>query len=234
MISRTFVTKVAPSARGFSSIDWSALASNLTSDSARSSVNKYRSLIGSIDATASEYSSPPPSIDFSDFKSKIRAVKSVDGKPVSVVEILEAVSKSFKPNTTSSGTKSDLESALAASGKTLSSAKGADKAVAELTVEILKSSLASFDDAAASAAAADLAAADKSLAEQAANAKKTAAEAKAETTSRISELEATVTRMKSKRVDKTTTVDDIYEAYPEIKEEVHEEINTHQWHKDIA
>ena len=62
----------------------------------------------------------------------------------------------------------------------------------------------------------------------------TAAEAKAETTSRISELEATVTRMKSKRVDKTTTVDDIYEAYPEIKEEVHEEINTHQWHKDIA
>jgi len=40
--------------------------------------------------------------------------------------------------------------------------------------------------------------------------------------------------MKAKRVGAETTVDDIYEAYPDIKKEVADEIEKHEWHKDIA
>ncbi|GMH68099.1 hypothetical protein TL16_g04847 [Triparma laevis f. inornata] len=206
----------------------------MTSDAARSSVNKYRGLIGQIDVAAEQYSSAPPAIDFKAFKEKIRAVKDVDGGAVSVVDILESVSKNFKPNTSATGSKSDLEAAVKSAEAALKSASGSDKAVASLTLDVLKATLVSFDSSAADAAAKAESEDAATLTAEAANAKKTAADAKKETTARIAELEATVNRMKSKRVGKDTTVDDIYEAYPEIKVEVHDEINTHQWHKDIA
>ena len=40
--------------------------------------------------------------------------------------------------------------------------------------------------------------------------------------------------MTAKRTSKATTVDDVYEAFPNIKKEVDEEIENHEWHKDTA
>ena len=65
-------------------------------------------------------------------------------------------------------------------------------------------------------------------------AKKEMADALGTTKAELADLEKKVTMMKSKRVGVDTTVDDIYEAYPDIKEEVHKEIDNHEWHKDIA
>ena len=50
---------------------------------------------------------------------------------------------------------------------------------------------------------------------------------------RISELEAQVALMTAKRTGLDTTVDDVYEAFPQVKKEIEEEIANHEWHKDI-
>ena len=158
----------------------------------------------------------------------------VKGKPVSVVDVLEEVGKSFVPGSGSTAGKADLEAALKSAEATASSSSGSAAAAAKVTAEVLKSAIANFDDAAHAAAAKADADSASSLTTAAAEAKKTATTSAAETTKRIAELKAQVTRMKSKRVDRTTTVEDVYEAYPDIKEEVHGEIDKHEWHKDIA
>jgi hypothetical protein len=133
-----------------------------------------------VDVLTSKYvGKEPPAIDFDDYRKKIRAQTTVDGKAASVVDVLEAAYKSFKPPSAQSSTDADVSTA---------SASASDAAM----------------------------------------------EALADTKKELEALEKKVAMMKSKRVGKDTTVDDIYEAYPDIKKEVSEEIETHQWHKDIA
>jgi hypothetical protein len=152
----------------------------LSSDSAKAAVNKYRGLVGQVDVLTSKYvGKEPPAIDFADYKKKIRAQTTVDGKAASVVDVLEAAYKSFAPPAAQTATDVDVTSA-------------------------------------ASAASAE------------------AAAALAATKADLADLEKRVAMMKSKRVGADTTVDDIYEAYPDIKKEVHDEIENHEWHKDIA
>ena len=39
--------------------------------------------------------------------------------------------------------------------------------------------------------------------------------------------------MIDKKVGPNTTVEDVYAAYPEIEKEIDDEINEHQWSKDV-
>lgn len=55
----------------------------------------------------------------------------------------------------------------------------------------------------------------------------------AESKTRISELTAQMNTMIAKKVGPTTTVEDVYAAYPDIEKEIDEEIDQHQWSKDI-
>ena len=55
----------------------------------------------------------------------------------------------------------------------------------------------------------------------------------AESKTRISELTAQMNTMIAKKVGPNTTVDDVYAAYPEIEKEIDDEIDQHQWSKDI-
>ena len=50
----------------------------------------------------------------------------------------------------------------------------------------------------------------------------------AESKTRISELTAQMNTMIAKKVGPTTTVEDVYAAYPDIEKEIDEEIDTHQ------
>ena len=61
-----------------------------------------------------------------------------------------------------------------------------------------------------------------------------AAKEVSESAARIEELEAEVAMMIAKKTDRTTTTDDVFEAYPDLKKEVEEEIENHEWQKDIA
>ena len=74
---------------------------------------------------------------------------------------------------------------------------------------------------------------DPALLADQAKALKDAEASVAESKTRITALEAQVTLMTAKRTGKTTTVDDVYEAFPEIKKEIDDEIENHEWHKDI-
>jgi len=60
-----------------------------------------------------------------------------------------------------------------------------------------------------------------------------ATKAVAESKARITELEATVATMVSKRMGRDTTPEDVFAAYPHIEKEIEEEIENHQWHKDV-
>lgn len=56
----------------------------------------------------------------------------------------------------------------------------------------------------------------------------------AESKTRIDELTKQKNLMVAKKVGHSTTVDDVYEAYPDIEAEVDEEIDKHQWAKDAV
>ena len=61
------------------------------------------------------------------------------------------------------------------------------------------------------------------------------AEAKiAESKTRIDELTKQMNVMVAKKVGHATTVDDVYEAYPDIEKEVDDEIDKHEWAKDAV
>ena len=52
-------------------------------------------------------------------------------------------------------------------------------------------------------------------------------------TPRIGELNTQMRTMIDKKVGPNTTVEDVYAAYPEIEKEIDEEIDQHQWSKDV-
>ena len=54
-------------------VDWGALGSKLSSDSAKAELSRLRAVAGEITALSNTYSSPPPPIDFAAYKSKISA-----------------------------------------------------------------------------------------------------------------------------------------------------------------
>ena len=54
-----------------------------------------------------------------------------------------------------------------------------------------------------------------------------------ESKTRIDELTKQMNTMVAKKVGPATTVEDVYEAYPDIEAEIDEEIDTHQWAKDV-
>ena len=54
-----------------------------------------------------------------------------------------------------------------------------------------------------------------------------------ESKTRIGELNAQMRTMIDKKVGPNTTVEDVYAAYPEIEKEIDEEIDQHQWSKDV-
>jgi len=56
----------------------------------------------------------------------------------------------------------------------------------------------------------------------------------AESEARVAELEKQVDLMKRKRVGETTTPEDVFETFPDMEGEIEEEIEGHQWQKDIA
>mmetsp|Transcript_4348 Transcript_4348/g.13312 ORF Transcript_4348/g.13312 Transcript_4348/m.13312 type:complete len:172 (+) Transcript_4348:126-641(+) len=49
---------------------------------------------------------------------------------------------------------------------------------------------------------------------------------------RIAELKTMIATMEAKKTSETTTIADVYEQFPEIEQEVDEEINNHEWSKD--
>lgn len=55
------------------SVDWAALGSKLTSDTAKAELSRLRAVSGEITALSNTYSSPPPPIDFAAYKSKLSA-----------------------------------------------------------------------------------------------------------------------------------------------------------------
>jgi len=60
-------------------------------------VNRFRGLVGQVDVLTEKYvGKEPKAIDFADYKKKIRAQTTVDGKGVSVVDVLEQAYKSIK------------------------------------------------------------------------------------------------------------------------------------------
>ena len=56
----------------------------------------------------------------------------------------------------------------------------------------------------------------------------------AESKTRIDELTKQMNVMVAKKVGHATTVDDVYEAYPDIEKEVDDEIDKHEWAKDAV
>ena len=56
----------------------------------------------------------------------------------------------------------------------------------------------------------------------------------AESKTRIDELTKQMNVMVAKKVGHSTTVDDVYEAYPDIEKEVDDEIDKHEWAKDAV
>ena len=54
-----------------------------------------------------------------------------------------------------------------------------------------------------------------------------------ESKTRIGELNTQMRTMIDKKVGPNTTVEDVYAAYPEIEKEIDEEIDQHQWSKDV-
>ena len=56
----------------------------------------------------------------------------------------------------------------------------------------------------------------------------------AESKTRIDELTKQMNVMVAKKVGHATTVDDVYEAYPDIDKEVDDEIDKHEWAKDAV
>ena len=61
-----------------------------------------------------------------------------------------------------------------------------------------------------------------------------AAQKIAESKTRIDELTKQMNVMVAKKVGHATTVDDVYEAYPDIEKEVDDEIDKHEWAKDAV
>lgn len=56
----------------------------------------------------------------------------------------------------------------------------------------------------------------------------------ANSTERISELEQTVQLMEQTRTSRETTIEELEKMYPEILQEIDEEIANYDWEKDTA
>jgi len=56
----------------------------------------------------------------------------------------------------------------------------------------------------------------------------------AESKEAIEQLTAAIAMLESNMTDATTTLDDVYAKYPKMQAEIEEEINNHEWGKDIA
>jgi len=67
------------SVRSFSSVDWSAISSNVTSDSARAAVSRFRAVVSEVEQMADTYAGKKPeAIDFAGYKKKISAAGLVE------------------------------------------------------------------------------------------------------------------------------------------------------------
>lgn len=55
-----------------------------------------------------------------------------------------------------------------------------------------------------------------------------------ESKGKIAELSKLVALMESKMTGPTTTLEDLYEVYPDLQAEIEDEIENHEWSKDIA
>jgi hypothetical protein len=55
----------------------------------------------------------------------------------------------------------------------------------------------------------------------------------AESEDRIKVLTELVSSMESKKVGPRTTLEELYELYPDLQEEIETEIDNHEWGKDI-
>jgi len=159
-----------PRALAHRSIDWSNLATKLSSDSAKAEVSRLRATYGEIQALANTYSSAPTPIDFASYKAKV----STPG----IVEKFEAEYKTVS----------------------------FPKAVAEELAEIKEQHAAMLSEA-----------------------EQSVEDSKA----RIVALTDLVAAMESNQVGYHTTLEQLYELYPDLEAEIEAEIEAHEWGKDI-
>eukprot|EP00942_MAST-04A_sp_MAST-4A-sp1_P009560 g9560.t1 len=145
-------------------VDWLALSGKVTTDGARTDVNRLRDLYDEINAAAKMYEGEVAAIDFAGYRKDISAPGIVDEFEVQI--------------------------------------KLSESTVADMNAKM-----------------------DQILAD--------ASTMREESVSRLAELESMIAEAEANKTTRDTTIDEVLARYPHIAEEIDDEIENHQWWKDV-
>eukprot|EP00944_MAST-04C_sp_MAST-4C-sp1_P011397 g11397.t1 len=155
-------------------VDWLALAGKVSTDGARTDVNRLRDLYDEINAAAKAYEGEPAPIDFAQYRKDIQASNIVDEFEVSTP---------------------------------YNSIVYPEIQLSEETIAEMNASM------------------DKILAD--------ASVMREESVSRLAELESMIAEAEANKTTRDTTIDDVLARHPHIAKEIDDEIENHQWWKDV-
>jgi len=153
-------------------VDWLALSGKVSTDGARTDVNRLRDLYDEINAAAKMYEGEVAAIDFAGYRKDIRAPGIVD-------EFEAAYNSVVYPEI-----------------------KLSESTIADMNAKM-----------------------DQILAD--------ASTMREESVSRLAELESMIAEAEANKTTRETTIDEVLARYPHIAEEIDDEIENHQWLKDV-